>query len=371
MLVKGPEWLQYCTATLLRSNDHLEHLAFPASMQKPVDRLPPLDLLAAFEASARHLSFTKAAAERFVTQSAMSRQMRALEEDLGCALFRRQHRALALTEAGARLLTSCTTVLALLRATVRELRAPARREVLALTTTPGLAAFWLIPRLPSFTRAHPGIDVRLDASFETRALAAEGFDMAIRYARAGAVQGDRLFDESALPVCSPALLRRTRLALPEDLARHTLLQLNPGVGGSSTLLEWEPWLQAAGVPGLEPVARLSFSSYNDVITAALAGQGVAMGRRPVIDELLRRRRLVAPFERDLQTQRTYVLVVDPAAATRPAVQALQAWLLDQARAAVPEPTIKAGAAAPARPRPPRRPAQKAAPTAARRRAPRG
>lgn len=315
---------------------------------KPPDRLPPLELLASFEASARLLSFTKAAAERFVTQSAMSRQMHALEDHLGVALFERRHRALVLTEAGARLFAVSTSVLGVLRATVRELRAPPRRELLSLTTTPGLAAFWLIPRLPSFTRTHPGIDVRLDASFETRALAAEGFDMAIRYARVGAVhavQGERLFDESALPVCSPALLRRARLAQPQDLARHTLLQLNPGVGGS-LLLEWEPWLQAAGVPGLEPAARLSFSSYNDVITAALAGQGVAMGRRPVIDELLRRRRLVAPFERDLQTQRTYVLVVDPAAATRPAVQALRAWLLAQASAAAPEPTISPRAAAP-------------------------
>lgn len=341
----------------------------------PPDRLPPLDLLASFEASARLLSFTKAAAERFVTQSAMSRQMGALEEHLGVPLFRRQHRALSLTEAGVRLLAVCTAVLGQLRTTVRELRAPARRELLSLTTTPGLAAFWLIPRLPSFTRAHPGIDVRLDASFETRALAAEGFDLAIRYARVGAVpavQGERLFDESALPVCSPALLRRARLARPEDLARHTLLQLNSTEAGGMPI-DWDPWLQAAGVPGLQPVARLSFTSYNDVITAALAGQGVAMGRRPVIDELLRRRRLVAPFERDLQTQRTYVLVVDPAAATRPAVQALQAWLIGQARAAVPEPVvgaISARAAAPARPRAPRRRAQTAAPTAAPRRAPR-
>jgi len=337
--------------------------------EPPADRLPPLDLLASFEAAARLLSFTKAAAERFVTQSAMSRQMSALEEHLGVALFQRRHRGLALTEGGARLFAVCTSVLAELRATVRGLRTPARRELLSLTTTPGLAAFWLIPRLPAFTRANPGIDVRLDASFETRALAAEGFDMAIRYARAGAVQGERLFDESALPVCSPALLRRTRLAKPQDLARHTLLQLNSADAGGMPI-DWDPWLQAAGLPGLQPLARLSFSSYNDVITAALAGQGVAMGRRPVIDELLRRRRLVAPFDRDLQTQRTYVLVVDPAAATRPAVRALQAWLVEQAHAAAPELLVNPSAAAPAARPAPRRRAQTAAPTAARRRAPR-
>jgi DNA-binding transcriptional LysR family regulator len=295
----------------------------------PPDRLPPLDLLASFEACARHLSFTKAAAERFITQSAMSRQMRALEDDLGAALFRRRHRALALTEAGARLFAVCTAVLAQLRATMRELRAPSQREVLSLTTTPGLASFWLIPRLPAFTRAHPGIDVRLDASFDLRQLAAEGFDLAIRYARPEKVAGQRLFGESVLPVCSPALLERLPLRRPEDLARHTLLQLAPSVTGGMPV-EWEPWLQAIGLPTLEPATRLSMSGYNEVVAAALAGQGVALGRRPLIDALLREGKLVAPLPRTLVTPRSYLLVVDTAARARPAVRALEVWLLEQA-----------------------------------------
>ncbi|HET9820319.1 MAG TPA: LysR substrate-binding domain-containing protein [Burkholderiaceae bacterium] len=301
-------------------------------MQKPLDRLPPLDLLATFEAAARHLSFTRAAAERFVTQSAVSRQIRALEDELGVPLFERRHRALRLTEGGARLFGTCTAVLGQLRGTVRELRAPTRREVLSLTTTPGLAAFWLIPRLPGFTREHPGIDVRLDASFEMRQLAADGFDLAIRYARVGAVRGESLFHEAAMPVCSPRLLRRLPLARPEDLAAHTLLQLNPSVTGGAPV-EWEPWLQATGLAGLEPAARLSFSSYSDVITATLAGQGIAMGRRPLVDDLVKKRQLVAPFGDSRSTQRSYVLVVDPAAGARPAVRAFAAWLLAQARGA--------------------------------------
>jgi DNA-binding transcriptional LysR family regulator len=217
------------------------------------------------------------------------------------------------------------------------LRAPALREVLALTTTPGLAAFWLIPRLPAFTRAHPGIDVRLDASFELRNLAAEGFDLAIRYGRSGVVQGQPLFGESALPVASPALLRRLPLKRLDDLRRHTLLQLEPNVTGGATV-EWEPWLQGAGMGALQPVSRLSFSSYGDVVAAALAGQGVALGRRPLVDALLRRRELVAPLGDGRATQRAYALVVDPAARARPAVRALEAWLLDEAareRAAAP------------------------------------
>lgn len=296
---------------------------------KPLDRLPPLDLLASFEAAARHLSFTQAAAERFVTQSAISRQMRALEDELGTALFRRQHRALALTPQGARLFAVCTTVLAQLRGTVRELRAPSQREVLSLTTTPGLASFWLIPRLPNFTRAHPGIDVRLDASFELRQLAREGFDLAIRYARPEKVAGHALFGEKVLPVCSPKLLRHLPLAAPQDLAAHTLLQLEPSASGGMPV-EWEPWLQAMGLAHLEPAARLSMSGYNEVIAAAVAGQGVALGRRPLVDELLREGRLVAPLARTIATPRSYILVVDPAARARPAVRALEAWLLEQA-----------------------------------------
>jgi LysR family transcriptional regulator, glycine cleavage system transcriptional activator len=297
---------------------------------KPLDRLPPLDLLAAFEAAARHLSFTNAAAERFLTQSAISRQMRALEDELGTALFRRQHRALALTPQGARLFAVCTAVLAQLRGTVRELRAPSQREVLALTTTPGLASFWLIPRLPGFTRAHPGIDVRLDATFEMRNLAQEGFDLAIRYARAGKVAGQALFGEKVLPVCSPKLLRHLPLAKPQDLAAHTLLQMEPTTSGAGMPVEWEPWLQAMGLAGLEPAARLSMSGYNEVVAAAVAGQGVALGRRPLVDELLREGRLVAPLAKTMATPRSYILVVDPAARSRPAVRALEAWLLEQA-----------------------------------------
>jgi DNA-binding transcriptional LysR family regulator len=299
-------------------------------MQKPTDRLPPMDLLASFEAAARLLSFTKAAHERFVTQSAMSRQMRALEDDLGVALFTRRHRALALTEQGVRLFAVCSGVLTQLRATMRELRAPAGREVLSLTTTPGLASFWLIPRLPAFTRAHPGIDVRLDARFDLRQLAAEGFDLAIRYVRVGgAVAGQPLFNESTLPVCSPGLLRRLPLKQPRDLAAHTLLQMVPSTGGGMPL-EWELWLQAVGVPLLEPAARLTFSGYNEVVAAALAGQGVALGRRPLVDELLRKRQLVAPLGDAMSTQRGYVLMVDAAARARPAVRALESWLLGQA-----------------------------------------
>lgn len=304
-------------------------------MQRDPARLPPLELLTAFDAAARHLSFTKAAADRFLTQSAISRQIKALEDDLGVALFRRKHRALALTDDGLRLHAAVRAALVELRTEVERIRAPQRREVIALTTTPGLASLWLIPRLAEFLRNHPGIDVRIDTSLERRNLAAEGFDLAIRYSRVGNAAGPQLFREVTLPVCSPALAksREHPLKVPADLRHHTLLQITvpPGAG---VPLEWQPWLQAVGHGSLEPAATLSFSNYDSAIAAALAGQGVALGRRPLIDSLLRNRKLIAPFKGDaIASERAYFLVVAPAARSRPAVRALEAWLLAQAGSA--------------------------------------
>lgn len=301
-------------------------------------RLPPLDLLVSFEAVARLNSITRAAAERFITQSAMSRQIQALEAELGLALFQRQHRALALTDAGRHLLAACTSVLAQLHDTFAAIRAPAARQWLALTTTPSFAALWLIPRLADFTRAHPGIDVRLDASFERRELRRDGFDIAVRYgpvAAIGGAQADavRLFGEALVPVCAPSLLMHPDAPLhaPVDLAHHTLLQLTPGLPGGMPV-DWESWLQALGAPLVQPLATLSFSSYNEAIAAALAGQGVALGRRPLLDGLISSGQLVVPFGKATDTARGYVLIVEPLARRRPAVQALAAWLIAQAGA---------------------------------------
>ena len=300
-------------------------------MRKELDRLPPLDLLLAFEAAARHLSFTRAADERFVTQSAISRQIRALEEDLGVELFARQHRALALTAPGQKLLLACQGVLAQLRRTVSSIRAPNAREVLALSTTPSFASYWLIPRLRSFTQANPGVDVRLDASYEVRDLQAEGFDIAVRYQSANAGDGERLFNETMLPVCAPAL-RRSKdapLKTPADLRHHTPLEMET-LPGSGAPVEWNSWLQGQGLPELEPRSKLTFSSYNEVVAAALAGQGVALGRRPLLDGLLRQKQLVAPFGDARETQRAYFVLTDPASRARSAVRALEAWLRAEA-----------------------------------------
>jgi DNA-binding transcriptional LysR family regulator len=195
-----------------------------------------------------------------------------------------------------------------------------------------VAALWLIPRLPGFTAAHPGVDVRIDATVEVRDLAADGIDVAIRYGRVGATLGNPLFQETTLPVCSPKLLHKSRppLRSPPDLRAHTLLQ--SGVPPKSgMLIDWGAWLRAVGLPTLQPASMLTFTSYAEAISAALAGQGVALGRRPLIDELLRTRRLVAPFKNKLASTHGYFLLVDPAARVQPAVRALEQWVAEQAR----------------------------------------
>jgi DNA-binding transcriptional LysR family regulator len=300
-------------------------------MSNNVDRLPPLDLLVAFEAVARHGSITLAAAERFITQSALSRQVQALESALGVLVFERRHRALVLTPAGERLLAATRAALTQLGEAIAAVRAPRPPAPLALTTTPSFAALWLIPRLAGFTGEYPGVDVRIDASFERRDLRRDGIDIAVRYQPIVGGDGERLFGEALVPVCSPVLQRRKPhpLRAPADLVHHTLLQV-ADPGGASMPLEWEPWLRQLGQAQLQPAARLTFNSYNEAIAAALAGHGVTLGRRPLIDALLKKRQLAVPFGEATDTARAYFLLLSPAAANRPDAQALAAWLRGQA-----------------------------------------
>lgn len=301
-------------------------------MQNLTRRLPSLDRLAVFDAAARHLSFTRAAAERFLTQSAVSRQIAALEAELGVPLFRRGHRRLDLTDDGRLLAIAVASAIARVREAVEAVRAPRRREVLAVTTTPGMASLWLIPRLSDFVTTHPGIDVRIDATAASRNLTADGFDLAIRYQPAANATGLALFSETVQPMCAPTLLARGRPSLKTaaDLHAHTLLELETAAG-SGMPLEWKTWLQAAGVGGLEPASIVTFTHYDAAVAAAVAGQGVVLGRRPLVDGLLRKRALVAVFKGSVAYARSYVVVVEPSASRKPAVQALLQWLLEQAK----------------------------------------
>src|SRR3990170_3750322 len=189
--------------------------------------LPALDLLVGFEAAARHLSFTKAGEELYLTQSAVSRQIKELEDQLGVALFERRHRALALTEPGQQFYAAAAQVLTTMRAATERLRSQSgRRRPLSVTTTHSFAALWLIPRLAGFTRDHPGVDVRITAETKVQDLERDGLDLAIRHGPASLAGASavRLFGERVFPVCSPALPKSKKLEKPSDLRNHVLLQ---------------------------------------------------------------------------------------------------------------------------------------------------
>jgi DNA-binding transcriptional LysR family regulator len=296
--------------------------------------LPPLAQLEAFEAAARTLSFTKAADELSLTQSAISRQIKSLEEHLEVTLFRRLHRALRLTEEGQTLYQAVGEVLAQLHDVAGRLRRRPENRTVVVTTTPGFAGVWLIPRLTNFTTAHPQVDVRISAGNSFINLERDGVDLAIRYkTREGVGEpADRLFGEVIFPVCSPRLLRDPArpLKTPADLRHHTLLHMEPDAAG--VLQSWAMWLRALKLETLTPASVVHFSMYDQMIQATMAGQGVALGRSPLIDSLLRQRKLVAPFSQTMASPRSYYLVQSAAALRKPEVQSFIAWLRREAQA---------------------------------------
>ena len=290
-----------------------------------------MDLLAGFEAAARHLSFTKAGEELFLTQSAVSRQIKELESELGVPLFQRRHRALVLTEAGKEFYAAAAQVLTTMRSATDRLRAQAGKKTLSVTTTHSFAALWLIPRLAGFTRAHPGVDVRITADTRVQDLERDGLDVAIRHGPASlaGAQAMRLFGERVFPVCSPALLSRTPLEQPQDLKNHVLLQYDDPEA-RHPWLHWKTWLEVAGIPDLRPAGTLSFSGYEQIIPAAIAGHGVALGRSPLVKDLLSSGELVAPLKGSADPARAYFVIVSGHAAGRREVDGFVAWLREVA-----------------------------------------
>lgn len=304
-------------------------------MHKTLRRLPSLDFLKGFEAAGRLLSFTRAAEQLFLTQSALSRQVQALEEALGVALFVRKHRALALTPAGAAFHREVVALLNALAAAAETARGVVRTPGLTLSTTVSFASLWIIPRLSTFRARHPDVEVYISADDHLVDLGRGDVDVAVRYLPdAGAPEGAvRLFGERMLPVVSPKLVRRggAPLARPADLARHVLLHLDDPEG-RMPWLDWRAWLAANGQPGLKPAGSLRFKLYDQVIQAAAGGQGVALGRVPLIAELLRDGRLVAPFPKRYESARGYFAVVAPHATERADVAAFVDWLRKEAAA---------------------------------------
>lgn len=263
--------------------------------RKPPPRLS-LDLLRGFRAAARHLSFTKAAAELCVTQSAISQEVRVLEEQLGVALFARVNRTLRLTEAGERLYRAVDEALGIIEGVVADLSEG--ESEFAITATVPFASLWLGPRLAEFTRLHPGIGLRVVASNDNLDVARERIDVAIRHVPAGndPPSGLKIFDHEVFPVCAPELLNRPdgRIRSVADLANHVLLEFET-IRNGRPWYDWQLWLRAMKIRGLKPAGWLRFSHYDQVVEAAIAGSGVAMGKWPHLSRQLQQGALVAPL----------------------------------------------------------------------------
>jgi LysR family transcriptional regulator, glycine cleavage system transcriptional activator len=296
--------------------------------------LPPLDLIQSFEAAARTLSFTKAAEELCVTQSAVSRQMRALEESLGISLFHRRPRSLALTAEGQALYRTVNEVLERLHEATGRLRASGSVPHLTVSTTGGFASLWLIPRLRTFTALHPEVDVRISATYKTVDLERSGVDVAVRYCKPEEAPDAaiRLFGEELFPVCSPTLLTQAvhPLRALQDLTHHSLLHIDH----ARDHMDWDTWLAAQGHAGLRPAASIRFDTYEQLIQAAVGGHGVAMGIGRLVRALVASGQLVAPFGESSIGARAYFILRSANTGQRPQVRAFVDWLLGEARAAL-------------------------------------
>ncbi len=294
--------------------------------------LPSLDPLKGFEAAARHGSFTKAAAELFLTQSAISRQIATLEEQLGVRLFRREVRRLTLTPEGEILQRAVGETLSRLAEVCAGLKAARRRPRVTVSAAVSIASLWLVPRLAAFQELEPDLDVLISADNRLIDLDREGIDLALRYvapetAPPGAVA---LFEELVFPVASPRLAATLPAVLkPEHLAQLTLLAFESG--NKTPWFEWEPWLQGLGLGQAAPQAVLRFNQYDQLIRAAEDGRGLALGRGPLVAQSIAEGRLVALGDARHRVERTYYLVRGPAG-MRPEVDRFAAWLVAEAKA---------------------------------------
>ncbi|MDH1684791.1 LysR substrate-binding domain-containing protein, partial [Pseudomonas chengduensis] len=255
-------------------------------------RLPPLSALRAFEAAARHESAKQAAEELSVTATAISHQIRALEESLGVALFVRKPRQLELTMAGRELQQVLESAFDSIGAAVERLSATPSRQAITLSTTPAVAVRWLLSWVCMLRDSHPNIDLRIHASHEPVALDGVTADIAIRYGdgRWPGLVAEKLFDNTFVPACSPLL----GLHDAADLPRHTLIHFRNQAAISSPM-DWAVWQKQAQVPGLDVSAGLVFSDETHAVSAAVGAQGVALMSRQLIEDELREGRLVQPF----------------------------------------------------------------------------
>jgi DNA-binding transcriptional LysR family regulator len=290
--------------------------------------------LRAFEAVARHLNFRAAAEEMALTQSAVSRQIQSLEDEVGVPLFLRHTRAVELTSAGAQLLLSVQQALPRIDGAVRQIRQSAGRKTVALTTFASFASMWLIPRLEAFQRDNPDIDIRIDASDAAVDLDVADVDLALRYGPPETMPPGsvRLFGEHLTPVASPWLLKSNPpIRKPEDIARFTLIEAGDAHRTHLEWLTWRRWFEVNGLTKSQPRRWLYFNYAYQMVQAALTGQGVVLARSALVAESLASGDLVEVLPRQrMESPMAYWLLVSPRSAGRPEIQAFGTWLQAQA-----------------------------------------
>ena len=301
-------------------------------------RLPPLSALRAFEAVARTLSFTGAARELHVTPGAISQQVRALEEQLGTALFRRSRRSVALTAAGSAILPDVQAGFESLSRVLDDGWRRSQGKTLTISVAPSFASKWLLPRLPEFAAQFPDIELRISATVGLVDFAREEVDLAIRFGSGGYgdVKTERLFSEALAPMCAPRLVTPRRpLNTPSDL-RHFRLIHDLSIPWRDHESGWARWLKLAGAGEVNASRGSRFSLAELALQAAIDGTGVVLGRLALAQQDLAEGRLYRPFSVVLPLDMSYYLVMPKKKHERPEIQSFKAWIrgvLTEARAA--------------------------------------
>ncbi|GEA11441.1 transcriptional regulator GcvA [Alteromonas sp. KUL49] len=286
-------------------------------------RLPPLNALKAFEAAARHLSFTKAADELFVTQAAVSHQIKALEEYLSMKLFLRRNRTLLLTEEGQSYFLELKDIFKHLQEATERLVAKGSKGAITVAMPPSFASIWLVPRINSFSAIHPDIDVRIKAVDFDEGFLEDDIDVAIYYGKGrwSGVQADKLHREFLTPLCSPSLFNGPKpLNDLTDLKHHVLLH-------DETRAAWKNWLKQIGVPGVNVNHGPVFSHSMLVLQAAALGQGIALGNTVLARPEIEAGRLIMPFEDKLESREAFYVVCDESQAELGKIAAFRDWIL--------------------------------------------
>lgn len=296
--------------------------------------MPSLNSLRAFEAAARHLSYTRAAEELNVTTAAISHQIKALEEYLDITLVTRNGRGIALTEAGRACLPALSDGFSRLAEAVDVIRSRTGSGPLTIRATSSFASKWLVPRLDRFTAPHPEIDVRVSASRRPVDFSHEDVDISIVYGdgKRKDLYLDLLMRNEVFPVCAPKLLDGAHpLREPADLRHHVLLH-HDSPNPDDTAPDWASWLRAAGVADRVPVRGPHFDRAALVIDECLAGHGIGLARSSLVADDLRAGRLVRPFSLGIPVEFAYYLVMPSYKVRLPKVAAFREWILAEAKA---------------------------------------